>query len=125
MFQRLKSEHSGKNSAAAFAYLLAGNAKQASINFNGGGVQWVEGYSGDSQRVWVAYNEAGETVGYKDLNGTELTLADLDLIGGVITKYSNIAEQNPTYQMKFRLAQTPGYTPRPIYAAKMPENCIR
>ena len=73
LFQKIKNQKGGGNKGAAFAALLSGDYKNANVALNGGGVQWVEGYSGDSKKVWVGYNELGETIGYKDINYTDLT----------------------------------------------------
>jgi len=122
-FLKMKDRSRSTNNGAAFAALLGGNLNRANVYMNGGGVQWVEGFSGDSKLVWVGYNELGETVGYKDINYTDLTMADLDRLGGVITKYSRLAELDPKYQNKAIAAQYLADRGKPFIAAPVPKDC--
>lgn len=122
-FLKMKDRNRSTNNGAAFAAFLGGNLNKANVYMNGGGVQWVEGFSGDSKLVWVGYNELGETVGYKDINYTDLTMADLDRLGGVITKYSRLAELDPKYQTKAMTAQYSADKGKSFTAAPIPREC--
>jgi len=123
-FQKMKNQNNGTNTGAAFAALLDRNRSMANAYLNGGTIEWVEGFSGDSQKVWVGYNQLGENVGYKDIKNTDLTLADLDRLGGVVTKYSNIGEMDSTYQMKKMTAEYSQNRGKPFLAAPMPNECM-
>lgn len=119
----MKNQNGGKNTGAAFAALLDRNPSMANAYLNGGTINWVEGYSGDSKQVWVGYNQLGETVGYKDIRKVDLTLADLDKLGGVITKYSRIGEMDKTYQLKKMTAEYSADKDMPFLAAPIPNEC--
>ena len=113
-------------SASMFAF-LGGNMREAVNLSSYAPSHWVEGYSGDSRKIMVGYTDNQEIVGYKDVNGNDLTVADLTKIGPVITKYSNLAQIDPIYRKKAQDAKLfPELYPdagKPYSASPLPSIC--
>jgi len=86
------NKRGNSNSSASMFAFLGGNMREAVNLSSYAPSHWVEGYSGDSRKIMVGYTDNQEIVGYKDVNGNDLTVADLTKIGPVITKYSNLAQ---------------------------------
>jgi hypothetical protein len=112
-----------KNGNSTFFATMTGNLRTAHRINTGGGVIWVDSFTGDSKRVWVGYNELGEITSIKDTEGTEISLADLDRLGPFINKYDDSAKNDPAYQLAWELAYKKLTKYETFRAAKKPENC--
>ena len=122
-FKSLKKKTSGNNSGGALFLALVGDYKNANIASNGGAVKWIEAFSGDSNKVYVAYNELGETVGYKDSSFHNLSVADVKRLGPVTNRLNNLAEITPEFQSKREMFMKYGII-QEFSAAPMPSNCF-
>ena len=100
MFKRLKSRNQSNSNIVGLLAIMSNDYKSANTFINGGGVHWVEAYSADSNKVWIAYNELGEKVGYKDRNYVDLTISDLERLGPTVDKYDRLAEYTNEYNFK-------------------------
>lgn len=88
------------NSTASALALLGGNMREAVSLSPYSPIHWIDGYSGDGQRVLVGYTDRQVVAGYKDTQGQHLSMSDLQKLGPVITKYSNLALHDPVFQQK-------------------------
>lgn len=89
-----------KNSTASVLAFAGGNMRDA-INLSSyAPVHWVDGFSGEGFRILVGYTENQTVAGYKDIKGQDLSMADIQRLGPVITKYDNLALHDPVYQKK-------------------------
>lgn len=89
-----------KNSTASVLAFVGGNMREA-ISLNSyAPVHWIDGFSGDGLRILVGYTENKTVAGYKDIKGQDLSMADIQRLGPVITKYNNQAQNDPVFQKK-------------------------
>ena len=132
-YKKMKNEN-GNDKTMSFIHLLNGDYDNAYKNLTGGGVVWVEGRAGGGEYVLVAYNELGRVVAYKDSYNTELTLADLDYLGEVLTGREGdydirmIIEANTKYKIRREALESmlkvnPEYRIQTYRALPMPKDC--
>jgi hypothetical protein len=89
-----------KNSTASVLALVGGNMRDAINLSSSAPVHWVDGISGDGIRILVGYTENKTVAGFKDIKGQDLSMADIQRLGPVITKYNNLAQHDPIFQKK-------------------------
>ena len=92
--------NSTNNSTASALALLGGNMREAVSLSPHAPIHWIDGYSGDGQRVLVGYTDKKVVAGYMDTQGQHLSMSDLQKLGPVITKYSSLAQHDPVFQQK-------------------------
>lgn len=118
------------NSTASVLAFVGGNMREA-INLSSyAPVHWVDGFSGDGFRILVGYTENKSVAGYKDITGQDLSMADIQRLGPVITKYDNLALYDPAFQKKrieadlISKANPNLNSNKSFQAASIPQNCL-
>ncbi len=112
-----------KNSLNVLTALATEGLRSAHKINTGGGVVTVESITGDDKRVWVTYNELGEITSIKDMEGIEISLADLDRLGPFINDLDYSAKNNPAYRLAWDLRYKNLIGNEAFRAAKRPASC--
>ena len=88
---------------------------------------YVPTFSFDDREFVEVYNRLGQTLGYRDIYGTELTNADLAAIGPYISELSRLSLHTSVWPIKRNLyLQNPGLFPNartPYRALPRPTFC--
>jgi hypothetical protein len=118
---------SSNNSTASALAILGGNIREA-VNLSPyAPIHWIDGYSGDGKRVLVGYTDRQVVAGYMDTQGQHLSMSDLQKLGPVITKYSNLAQHDPVFQQKkieaTMLSRVNTDLGKSFVAAAVPQTC--
>lgn len=95
--KKFQAEH---NKGAAIASLLSGDTRKALIYSGNSGITWVEGLTGNNRRLWVGYSDDNRAIGYQDINGIDLSVAELTELGGIITQRSNFQSNDNIFIQK-------------------------
>lgn len=118
-----KKYQAENNKAAALAALLSGDTRNALIYSGNSGITWEEGLTGDNRKLWVGYSDDNRVIGYSDQKGIDLSVAEMNELGGVVTRRSNFQANDVTFIQKRLLGfASPDYG-KPVLARKRPESC--
>ena len=120
-----KKYQAENNKGAAFAALLSGDANKALIYSGNSGISWVQGFTGDDRRLWVGYSDDNRVIGYRDQNGVDLSVAELNELGGVITQRSNFQANDSIFIRKKMLGFASPEYGKPVIAKKRPDSCYK
>lgn len=113
------------NKLASVAALMGGNSKAALIYSGNSGISWEEGLTGDDRRLWVGYSDDNRVIGYRDVNGIDLSVAEVTELGGIITRRSNFQANDRTYIEKKLLGYAAPDYAKPVIAKKRPVSCSK
>lgn len=105
---------------------VAKNISKADRISTGAGIKWVESFTGDSKMVMVAYNDQGEITNIKDMDGVEISLADLDRLGPFINKFDDRSKNDPAFKLAYNMRyqqSLKGQEAELFRAAKRPTSC--
>ena len=120
-----KKYQNENNKLASVAALLSRDMKQAIIYSGNSGISWEEGLTGDDRRVWVGYSDDNRVIGYRDVNGIDLSVAELTELGGIITRRSSFQANDRTYIEKKLLGYAAPDYAKPVIARKRPVSCSK
>ena len=77
-----KEYQSDNNKLASVVALMSGDSKNAHIYSGNSAISWEEGLTGDDRRVWVGYSDDNRVIGYRDVYGADLSVAEVTALGG-------------------------------------------
>jgi hypothetical protein len=119
-----KKYQSDNNKLASVAALLSRDMTRAMIYSGNSGISWEEGLTGDERRLWVGYSDDNRVIGYRDVNGIDLSVAELTELGGIITRRSNFLADRTYFEKKLLGYAAPEYG-QPVLAKKRPASCSK
>lgn len=120
-----KKFQSDNNKLASVAALLSRDMTRAMIYSGNSGISWEEGLTGDERRLWVGYSDDNREIGYRDVNGIDLSVAELSELGGIITRRSQLQANDRTYIEKKLLGYAAPEYAKPVVARKRPVSCSK
>ena len=120
-----KKFQSDNNKLASVAALLSRDMTKAMIYSGNSGISWEEGLTGDDRRLWVGYSDDNRVIGYRDVNGIDLSVAEVTELGGIITQRSNFQANDRTYIEKKLLGYAAPDYAKPVVAKKRPVSCSK
>ena len=120
-----KKFQSDNNKLASIAALLSRDTTSAMIYSGNSGISWEEGLTGDDRRVWVGYSDDNRVIGYRDVNGIDLSVAEVTELGGIITRRSSFQANDQTFIKKKMLGYAAPEYGQPVVAKKRPSSCTK